>query len=68
VRIDLQDLLLISGIASVCAGVGFIYRPASLILFGSICLASVILIERSKPDEKALPESNKAIEEVKIKR
>jgi len=46
--LDLQDGLILAGTASLCAGVGFIYWPFSLILFGLLCFVAVILIQRTK--------------------
>lgn len=46
--LDLQDFLLAFGVVSLCAGVGFIYWPAALVLFGLLCLCAVFLIEKTK--------------------
>ena len=51
-HIDVQDILLLAGVASLCTGVGFIYWPAALVLFGTLCLLGVILIERAKGSTK----------------
>lgn len=50
-KLDLQDGLLLVGVATLCAGVGFIYWPASLIVFGVLSLAAVFLIARTQPDK-----------------
>lgn len=47
-KLDLQDALLTLGILAVCSGVGFIYWPAAVILFGLLCLCAVFLIEKTK--------------------
>jgi hypothetical protein len=48
-RIDLQDALLVLGIALFESGVAAIYWPAALILGGVMCLFLTALIERTKP-------------------
>lgn len=46
--LDLQDWLLIGGIASSLAGCVVIWWPAALILASVYCFAGVYMIERSK--------------------
>jgi len=65
-HIDVQDILLLAGVASLCTGVGVVYWPAAVILFGIICLILVLLIERSK--QIPLSDKDKAWESAKGKK
>lgn len=47
-KIDRQDVLLVVGVLSLLAGIGAWSKPAALIVLGLMCLASVLMIERSK--------------------
>lgn len=47
-KFDLQDALLLAGGISLVGGVAWIYKPAGMILFGLLCLAAVMMIERAK--------------------
>lgn len=47
-KFDLQDGLLLAGVGSLEAGVASFSWKVALILFGMICLFSVMLIERAK--------------------
>lgn len=47
-KLDLQDALLLAGIASIVGGTAAWSRPAAAILFGLFCLFGVLLIERGK--------------------
>ncbi len=51
---DVQDALLIAGVTALCLGVGMIYIPAAVMLFGAFCLTAVVFIERSKTNGKKL--------------
>lgn len=44
-KFDLQDALLLVGLACVVGGVAMWSRPAALILFGVLCLSSVCLLQ-----------------------
>jgi membrane protein implicated in regulation of membrane protease activity len=46
-KIDRQDVLLVIGVAALVGGVAMWSRAAALVLFGLMCLAAVLLIERS---------------------
>jgi hypothetical protein len=48
-RFDLQDALLVLGVALFESGVAAIYWPSALILGGVMCLLVTALIERAKP-------------------
>lgn len=50
-RIDLQDVLLVAGVASIVAGVNAWSHPAAAIVFGLFCLVAVRAIGRSKGDK-----------------
>lgn len=46
-KIDLQDVLLIAGIALIALGIGLWSVPASLVVLGLICLGLVVLMQRA---------------------
>jgi len=47
-KIDRQDLLLITGVISIVGGVAVWSKPAAAIVFGIFCLGFVLLIERAR--------------------
>ncbi|WP_420239251.1 hypothetical protein ACOBR2_06640 [Telmatobacter bradus] len=50
-KFDLQDALLLVGVASIVGGIAFWSRPAALVIFGLFCLAGVRLMGRAqRPD------------------
>jgi hypothetical protein len=44
-KFDLQDALLLVGVASLVGGVAMWSRPGALVLFGLLCLFAVVLIQ-----------------------
>lgn len=44
---DLEDLLALVGVASLTAGVGLVYVPAALVVFGVLLLTASVLRSRS---------------------
>ena len=51
-KFDLQDALLLVGVASLVGGVAMWSRPAALVLFGLLCLLAVVLIQISNRLQK----------------
>jgi hypothetical protein len=45
---DLQDALLLIGVASIVGGIALWSRPAAAVVFGVFCLIAVLQIERGK--------------------
>lgn len=45
---DLQDLLLVLGVVALVGGIAAWSVPASAIVFGLLCFAAVLLMERAK--------------------
>ncbi len=50
--IDLQDALLLLGIASIVTGVALWSVPAALITFGFVCLVLVVMIQRTRDSKE----------------
>ena len=53
-KIDLQDVLLVLGVASLVGGIAAWSKPAACITFGILCLALVFQIERAKRIRKGV--------------
>jgi membrane protein implicated in regulation of membrane protease activity len=52
-KFDLEDALLLLGVASVVAGIALWSRPAALVVFGGFCLLAVVQMERGVRARKA---------------
>ncbi len=55
-KIDLQDVLLLAGVASIVGGVGMWSHPAAAVVFGLFFLVGVRTIARNAPRDGAKPE------------
>jgi ABC-type transport system involved in cytochrome c biogenesis permease subunit len=51
-KLELDDLLTVLGVASIVGGVAAWSRPAAAVVFGVFCLFFVLLIQRTRKASK----------------